>query len=92
MDAGHSDPMGFIRDAKATAIAAEAQKAYANGDWYFTPVLNSPATRHGMSGNIQDWADMLKAVTEAGWVLQFWNVGSDGKGRPEAYPLFMRRQ
>ncbi|HEX5771796.1 MAG TPA: hypothetical protein VFY11_12595 [Nocardioidaceae bacterium] len=57
--------MGFIRDAKATAIAAEAQKAYANGDWYFTPVLNSPATRHGMSGNIQDWADMLKAAAEA---------------------------
>ncbi|HEX5771793.1 MAG TPA: hypothetical protein VFY11_12580 [Nocardioidaceae bacterium] len=31
-------------------------------------------------------------ITEAGWQLQFWNVGSDGKGRPEAYPLFMRRQ
>jgi hypothetical protein len=35
---------------------------------------------------------MLKAITEAGWSLQYWNVGSDAKGRPEAYPLFVRRQ
>jgi hypothetical protein len=84
--------MGFLRDAKTSAVGAEAVKAYENGDWYFTPVLNSPATRLNISGNVQDWADMLKAITEAGWNLQYWNVGSDAKGRPEAYPLFVRRQ
>lgn len=84
--------MGFIRDAKSQAIATEAAKAFANGDWYFTPVLNSPMTRPNMSGNVQDWADMLKGITEAGWNLTHWNVGSDAKGRPEAYPLFVRRQ
>jgi hypothetical protein len=84
--------MGFIKDAKANTLNTEAKKAHEAGDWYFTPMLNSPATHHGLSGNVHDWALMLQAITEAGWNLQHWNVGADSKGRPQAYPLFVRRQ
>jgi hypothetical protein len=83
---------GLVQQAKSASLGDEARKAYADGDWYFTPVLNMPATHHTMSGNIRDWALMLGAITEAGWNLQAWTVGQDKNGRPEAYPVFVRRQ
>jgi hypothetical protein len=84
--------MGWIKDAKANTLGAEARKAFEDGDWYFAPRLNSPATAHQLSGNIGDWAMMLEAIAKAGWVLQHWSVAQDKPGRPEAYPLFVRRQ
>ncbi|MEV6349618.1 hypothetical protein [Actinoplanes sp. NPDC051851] len=84
--------MGWIKDAKANTLGAEARAAYQNGDWYFAPRLNSPVTGHQLSGNIEDWTIMLRAITEVGWVLQHWSVTQDGHGHPEAYPLFVRRQ
>lgn len=83
--------MGFIKDAKASQLGTEAQKAHEDGDYFFTPLLNSPSTHHGMSGNIRDWAVMVQAVEAAGWVLDQWTVAADNKGRPQAYPLFRRR-
>lgn len=83
--------MGFIRDVKASTIGNEAAKAYAAGDWYFTPLLNFPQTKPNMSGNIADWGMMITAIVNAGWTLQHWAIGQDAKGRPEAYPVFLRR-
>jgi hypothetical protein len=84
--------MGWIKDAKANTLGAEARKAFADGDWYFAPRLNSPSTAHQLSGNIGDLTMMLEAISRAGWVLQHWTVAQDRHGRPEAYPLFVRRQ
>lgn len=83
--------MGWVKDTKANQLTTEAQKAHANGDWFFTPRLNYPATHHGLSGNIGDWSQMIQGIVSAGWDLQQWAVGQDSKGRPEAYPVFMRR-
>ncbi|SNY28988.1 hypothetical protein [Paractinoplanes atraurantiacus] len=83
---------GIAQNTKQLQLGDEAAKAYAAGDWYFTPKLNAPATHHGLSGNISDWARMIRAITEAGWNLQHWTVAQDAQGRPEAYPVFIRRQ
>lgn len=82
--------MGFIKEAKSVLLSDEAEKAAANGDVIFTPVLNMPQSHHGMSGNVRDWALMIASVEAAGWRLEQWTVGQDNKGRPEAYPLFRR--
>lgn len=82
--------MGFIKDVKANTLATEARKALDGGASVFTPKLNTPSTQHGMTGNIADWAVMVQAVEDAGWVLHHWSVATDSKGRPEAYPLFRR--
>ena len=43
-----------------------------------------------MSGSISGWAEMIESVEACGWRLQQWSVATDEKGRPEAYPLFVR--
>jgi len=37
---------------------------------------------------IAGWAEQIEAIEDAGWVLTYWSVSTDSKGRPEAYPLF----
>lgn len=83
---------GIAQQTKALTLGDEARRAYDAGEWYFSPKLNAPVLHHDLSGNIPDWSRMLKAITEAGWVLQHWTVAQDPQGRPEAYPLFIRRQ
>jgi hypothetical protein len=82
--------MGFIKDVKATTMGKDAAKAWDAGNAYFTPLLNMPATRPGLSGAVEDWPLMLDAITEVGWKMHTWFVGSDEKGRPQAMPLFTR--
>jgi hypothetical protein len=82
--------MGMFKDAKAAGLAKEAAKALEDGATVFTPRLNFPATMHGLSGNVSDWAAMVGEVESAGWVLAHWSVAADAKGRPEAYPVFRR--
>jgi len=82
--------MGFIKEAKAQAVAQDARKAWEAGRSVFTPILNVPATHPGMSGAVDDIALMVEAITGVGWRLHTWAVASDAKGRPQAMPLFMR--
>lgn len=82
--------MGWIKDTKNTALANDAQKAWDEGSWVFTPLLNMPASHAGLSGRIADWEGMMHAVMQVGWQLHTWAVCSDSKGRPQAQPLFMR--
>ena len=83
--------MGFIKDAKAATLGQDAAKAFAAGNRYYTPVLNFPATMPGLSGGIADWPPMIDAIEAAGWQLNQWQVATDAKGRPQAFPLFVRR-
>jgi hypothetical protein len=82
--------MGIFKDAKVASIVQEAEKAAAKGRRVFTPKLNTPASQHGLSGDIPDWALMIEGLEEAGWALVHWSVAMDSKGRAEAYPLFRR--
>lgn len=82
--------MGIIRDAKAATLGQDALKAFAGASSYYTPVLNFPATWHAMSGGIPDWPPMIDAIEAAGWKLRDWQVATDAKGRPQAFPLFVR--
>lgn len=82
--------MGFIKDVKASTLGTEAQKALDAGRAVFTPKLNTPVSQSSGSGNIADWSVMIEAVEAVGWRLADWCVALDGKGRPEAYPLFRR--
>ena len=84
--------MGFLKDTKASAIGNEARKSFEDGAYLFTPRLNFPATMHGMSGNVSDWSHQIQAVEAEGWAMCDWSVAMDTKGRPEAYPVFRRRQ
>ncbi|KAA1380529.1 hypothetical protein [Aeromicrobium fastidiosum] len=82
--------MGIFKDAKVGSIVQEAEKAAAAGRGVFTPKLNTPASQHGLSGDIADWGLMIDGIEGAGWTLAHWTVGMDTKGRAEAYPLFRR--
>lgn len=82
--------MGFIKDAKSNMVAVEAARALAQGRTTFTPMLNTPATQHALSGSVAGWAEMIEAVEGQGWQLAHWAVAHDIKGRPQAYPLFRR--
>jgi hypothetical protein len=83
--------MGMFKDAKAAGLGKEASKALEDGATVFTPRLNFPATMHGLSGNVSDWAAMVQEIESVGWTLVQWSVAMDTKGRPEAYPVFRRR-
>ena len=84
--------MGIFKDAKAATLAKEAAKARDNGQVVFAAMLNTPATQHTMSGEINDWSLMIGAVEAEGWFLSHWATAADTKGRPQAYPLFRRAQ
>lgn len=82
--------MGMIKDTKATMLATAARKAADAGRRYFTPFLNHPVVLATQSGAIDDWAIMIEAIEGEGWVLRDWAIGQDAKGKPQAYPLFVR--
>lgn len=82
--------MGWIKDAKAKALAKEAERATKEGRTVFVPMLNTPQSQGELSGSVAGWAEMIEAVEEQGWALTQWAVGQDAKGRPQAYPLFRR--
>lgn len=82
--------MGWIKDAKASAISGDAQTAWDQGLPVFTPILNLPTFRTGFSGQIVDWSMMVASILEVGWTLHTWAVATDDKGRPQAMPLFTR--
>lgn len=83
--------MGWIKDAKATALGDDAQRAYTEGRTTFTARLNTPATSSGTSGPVPGWAEMIEAVEAAGWGLTHWAVTDGDKARPTAYAVFRRR-
>jgi hypothetical protein len=82
--------MGFIKDVKAGVLAKEAARALDGGRRTFTPILNTPSSQTGMSGNIDDWSAMVDEVEAVGWRLEHWAIGQDNRGRPQAYPVFRR--
>jgi len=84
--------VGFIKNAKANMVAEEAGRAIAEGRTVFVPRLNTPATQHTMSGSIAGWAEMIESIEAQGWQMVDWSVVQDKNGKPEAYPLFRRRQ
>jgi len=84
--------MGWMKDAKAGSMAADAQAAWDEGSRYFTPMMSAPAFESSASGRIKDWELMLDAIGSVGWQLQHWAVASDGKGCPQALPVFVRSQ
>lgn len=84
--------MGWIKDTKAQLVATDAQRAWDEGAWVFTPILNMPSSHPGNSGRVADWEQMMQAVMQVGWQLHTWAVCSDAKGRPQAQPLFVRPQ
>lgn len=84
--------MGIMKQAKADSLADEAARARREGRTVFAPMLNTPASHHGMTGAVPGWAEMIEAVEAQGWALYFWSIGQDNKGRPQAYPLFRPRQ
>lgn len=83
--------MGFIRNTKTATLGADAAKAHETGQRYYTPVLNFPMSQPGLSGGIADWPPMIEAIEAAGWQLNQWQVATDKQGRPQAFPLFVRR-
>lgn len=82
--------MGWIKDAKANSMAADALAAWTEGAPVFTPIINMPGFKVGTSGRIRDWEMMVGAILEVGWQLHTWAVCSDAQGRPQAQPLFVR--
>jgi hypothetical protein len=82
--------MGIFKETKRNMLAQEARRAIDEGRTVFVPRLNTPMTQHGLSGSIAGWAEMIEEIEAAGWEMEFWNVSTDTKGRPEAYPLFRR--
>lgn len=82
--------MGFIKGVKADSVGMDAQKAWDEGSVVFTPLLNLPSSHPGMSGRIKDWELMIAAIEAVGWRLEAWAVTPDGKGRPQAMPLYRR--
>jgi len=82
--------MGWIKDSKAQTMQTDAQKAWDADSQFFTPMLNLPAFKSSWSGGIADWPPMLEAIQSVGWKLHSWAVASDGQGRPQAMPLFIR--
>lgn len=83
--------MGFIKDAKQNALAAEATRARREDGPAFMQMLNTGMTQSGLSGSVSGWAEMIEGIEAAGWALDQWSVSTDTKGRPQAYPLFRRR-
>lgn len=82
--------MGWITNTKSKILFQDAQKAWEAGHMVFAPMLNTPAMNSGLSGAVGDWAEMIEAVEAVGWRLTNWAIGSDTRGRPQAYPLFRR--
>lgn len=82
--------MGIIKSVKQNMVATEAERAVNEGRMVFTPMLNTPASQHTMSGSVAGWAEMIEAVEAKGWRLEQWSVSLDAKSRPQAYPLFRR--
>lgn len=84
--------MAFIKDAKAEKLAQQAAQAYANGQMVFAVMLNTPTFNMGLSGEITDWSGMIEAVERQGFFLAHWAASVDSHGKPQAYPVFRRRQ
>lgn len=83
--------MGWIKDAKASALAKEASRAVEEGRSVFVTRINVGVTHHGMSGSVPDMAEQIEAVESAGWHLDQMSWTQDEKNRPEGYFLFRRR-
>lgn len=83
--------MGWIKNAKASLLTEEAARAKAEGRAVFAPMLNTPLMQSGSSnhsGSISGWAEMIEAIEAESWTLTHWSIGSDTKGRAQAYTLF----
>jgi hypothetical protein len=82
--------MGFIRDGKAAAMGKLAQEAWDQELSFFTPLLVLPFNHIDVETAIPDWAQSLSAVAAVGWKLDHWSVAYTAKGRPHAFPVFIR--
>jgi hypothetical protein len=82
--------MGWIKDAKAEAIAKEAARAIEEGRQVFVARVNVGMTHHLMSGSVPGFAEQIEAVEDAGWRLDQMSFCQDAKDKPEGYFLFRR--
>ncbi|MEU3457214.1 hypothetical protein ABZ671_26960 [Micromonospora sp. NPDC006766] len=84
--------MGWIKDAKANAIAQEAARAREEGRTVFVARINNPATGHVMSGSVAGVAEQIEAVEAQGWLLHQMSYCQDKRGGVEGYYLFRPRR
>ncbi len=82
--------MGIIRDGKASAMGKWAQEAWDQGLTHFTPLLILPINHIDFEAPIPDWGQSLTAIAAVGWKLDQWSVAYTAKGRPHAFPVFIR--
>ncbi|GAA2516758.1 hypothetical protein [Winogradskya humida] len=80
--------MGWIKDAKAEALAKEARKAIEDGRRVHVVRINVGMTQQQLSGSLAGFAEQIEAVEDAGWVMHDMSFGNDKQGKPEGYFLF----
>jgi hypothetical protein len=86
--------MPIVKDTRAAMLRIEAERAVQQGRSIYAPMLNttiSTSVNQELPGSVSGWADMIEAIEDAGWRLGHWTVALDFQGRPQAYPLFRRR-
>jgi hypothetical protein len=85
--------MGFIKQAKADVMAADAARARKEGRRVFVAQFRGGMFHTGdLSRPVQDVAEMIEGVESAGWRLDkmssFESPGVGGKGNPTIVALF----
>lgn len=83
--------MGWVKDAKATAIGKEAARAVSEGRRVFVCRINQPIANSGFSGSLSGMAEQIEAIEAEGWSLDQSSFSHDHKGHPSGFFVFRRR-
>jgi hypothetical protein len=81
--------LGFVRDIKSGAAAAEAARARQEGRSVFLYRFNVPAASSGFSGSVSGAAEVIEAIERAGWVLS--QMAFDGHQSKNGVALLLFR-
>jgi hypothetical protein len=80
--------VGFVKDIKSGAAAAEAARARQEGRSVFMYRFNVPVASPGLSGSVSGAAEVIEAIEGAGWVLE--QMAFDGQSKNGAALLLFR--
>lgn len=83
--------MGWIKDAKASALQKSAVSALEAGQWVFVAMLAMPVTRPSNTSEVNDWSLMIQSVEEVGWYVDRMTGMTSNSGHEELVVLFRRR-